>query len=329
MPPIEPMLARPLNTLPPAHRTGGIVYQQKVDGFRVIVFLRAGRLTLQSRQGSDLTPAFPDLTAAAARVDRDLVADGELVTFHEGRLDFSVLQQRARRRGHGAAEAARERPAHVILFDLLEEDGEMLMSRPLRERWERLEALFTSGILGSPWTLVTSTTDRSVAATWLAPAYGRVGIEGAVVKTDGPYRPGERGSWTKVRAYETAEGIVAGVTGPPAAPHTLLLARYDAARRLRLIARTTPLASADRQSVGRDVTSVSSGHPWEGVRFSAGWGQRDTLSYTTVLPRLVVEFRADTAVDHGRYRHPVRYLRARDDLTADDVPILGTSRPTP
>ncbi|MET9462544.1 hypothetical protein ABZY05_47375 [Streptomyces canus] len=32
-------------------------------------------------------------------------------------------------------------------------------------------------------------------------------------------------------------------------------------------------------------------------------------------PELVAEFVSDTAVDVGRYRHPVRVVRLRDDLT--------------
>ncbi|MEH0630464.1 hypothetical protein [Streptomyces stelliscabiei] len=35
---------------------------------------------------------------------------------------------------------------------------------------------------------------------------------------------------------------------------------------------------------------------------------------------LVAEFQADTAVDEGRYRHPVRSLRLGEDLTPGDVP---------
>ncbi|MEU6807490.1 hypothetical protein ABZ920_00340 [Streptomyces sp. NPDC046831] len=35
-------------------------------------------------------------------------------------------------------------------------------------------------------------------------------------------------------------------------------------------------------------------------------------------------FPADTAVDEGLYRHPVRLLRLRDDLTVQQVPPFGT-----
>ena len=45
---------------------------------------------------------------------------------------------------------------------------------------------------------------------------------------------------------------------------------------------------------------------------------------TPVRPDLVAEFVADTAIDEGRYRHPVRFLRLRTDLSADDVPLFPT-----
>jgi hypothetical protein len=43
-----------------------------------------------------------------------------------------------------------------------------------------------------------------------------------------------------------------------------------------------------------------------------------------VAPELVVEFIADNSVDAGRYRHPVRYLRVRDDLIPDLTPPFDT-----
>ena len=72
--------ARPPSAHPPVPgRDGGD--GSKTDGYRVIAFLREGRLFLQSRRGADLTPAFPDLARAAGAVGEDLVLDGELVTY--------------------------------------------------------------------------------------------------------------------------------------------------------------------------------------------------------------------------------------------------------
>ncbi|MFF2206249.1 hypothetical protein [Streptomyces sp. NPDC058145] len=198
-PPIEPMLAQAWPALPPDRALpGGLAFEKKPDGYRALLFTRAGHAFLQSRNGADLTPAFPDLAAAALALGRPLVLDGELVVVQNGRLHFGALQARARHRGRGAAEVTVDRPAHLIVFDVLETDAE-LIGLPYRERRSLLEGLFADGLLVSPFTLCPATTDRAVAEDWLDPAWGAAGIEGVVVKgLAQPYRPGHR-DWIKVR----------------------------------------------------------------------------------------------------------------------------------
>jgi ATP-dependent DNA ligase len=315
------MLARPLPALPPARRTP-VFYQAKLDGFRVIAFVRDGSLFLQSRRGADLTPHFPDVAAGARQLaGEDVVLDGELVVpGPTGGLDFAALQQRARQRGRTAAAAAAATPAYVVVFDVLEHRGRSLLREPLHERWDLLRELFTRRALQAPWSLVSSTQDRDRAERWFEPEYGAAGIEGVVAKAaGGAYRPGIR-EWIKVRAYSTAEGIVAGVTGTPATPRTLLLGRYTTDGQLRLVARTTPLARAASAELGEVLVPGRVGHPWQGLRFTASWGSREPLHYETVEPLLVVEVRVDSARgEHGAHRHPVRYLRPRPELDPRDL----------
>ncbi|NEE54706.1 hypothetical protein G3M55_60235 [Streptomyces sp. SID8455] len=59
------MAAEARATLPPEGRPGSMFWQQKLDGYRVIVYVRAGRLYLQSRSGADLTP--PPRTSGRGR----------------------------------------------------------------------------------------------------------------------------------------------------------------------------------------------------------------------------------------------------------------------
>ncbi|MFI7405640.1 ATP-dependent DNA ligase [Streptomyces sp. NPDC049541] len=203
-------------------------------------------------------------------------------------------------------------------------DDAELLTRPHRDRRAILEDLFARGVLAAPVTLCPATSDRATVLDWLTPAWGAVGIEGVVVKGgEQPYLPGKR-AWIKVRSHTTAEGLIGGITGAMASPATLLLARHDAAGRLRLIARTTPLPTVVRRELAQQLHPADPGHPWHGHRFSAGWGTRGELEYQPVRPDLVAEFSADTAVDEGRYRHPVRFLRLRGDLSAWQVPLLGT-----
>ncbi|MEU1916197.1 ATP-dependent DNA ligase [Streptomyces massasporeus] len=319
------MLAEARRELPPDSAVPGrLVAEQKPDGFRALLFARNDRIILQSRNGADLTSAFPDIADAASALEEDLVLDGELVVPHGGRLHFGQLQNRARRRGRGAVAAAAEHPAHLIVFDVLEAAGVELLERPYRERRKLLEDLFARGVLDGTFALCPATTDRATMLDWLDPAWGAAGIEGVVLKgSEQRYLPGKR-AWLKVRSRVTAEGVIGGVTGTLASPASLLLARYDDAGHLRLVARSAPLPTAVRRELAGLLRQAGPGHSWHGRRFSAGWGTRRELQYHPVAaPDLVAEFLADTSVDEGIYRHPVRFLRLRDDLDAGGVTMAG------
>ncbi len=213
------MLAEARAELPPERALpGGLAFEQKPDGYRAVLFAGPGRAHLQSRNGADLSSAFPEITAAGRDLRQPLVLDGELVVATEGRLDFGRLQARARRRGAGARQAARTAPAHLIVFDVLDTADGPLLNEPYQARRALLEELFTEEVLAAPFVLCPATTDRATAEDWLDPAWGAAGIEGVVVKgLAQKYQPGRRG-WIKVRARASAEAVVASVTGRVAAP---------------------------------------------------------------------------------------------------------------
>ncbi|WP_189401489.1 hypothetical protein [Streptomyces gougerotii] len=89
-PPLRPVAPEACATLPPEGRPGSMFRQQRLYGYRVIVYVRAERLYLQSRSGADLTSHFPELQAAAANISEDLALDGDLVVLHEDRLDVAA-----------------------------------------------------------------------------------------------------------------------------------------------------------------------------------------------------------------------------------------------
>ncbi|MGW1158952.1 ATP-dependent DNA ligase [Streptomyces sp. NPDC002519] len=316
-PPLDPMLARSVVALPSAGARKA-VFEQKVDGYRTIVFAGPDPY-VQSRRGADLAPAFPEIARAAAELGAEVVLDAELVVHSAGRLDFAALQQRARRRGAAAERAGRGQPAHLVVFDLLEVEGDVVMQEPLHRRRDALEDLFAARRLSAPWALCPQTEDRDAALAWLDPAWGTAGIEGIMIKDpESPYRPGVRG-WSKLRARTTTEAIVGAVTGIVRAPTSLLLGRLDASGRLQLVARSTPLSRAAAAELGAVLRPAGPQHPWHDRHFSAGWGTREPLVFQPVVPELVAEVAADSAVDLGRYRHPVRYLRLRGDMAPGDV----------
>ncbi|WP_079072776.1 ATP-dependent DNA ligase [Streptomyces canus] len=315
----EPMLATPTPgpTLHPGHAA-----EPKWDGYRALLGRWTGdRVMIRSRSGGNLTPAFPEIVAAASELPDDTALDGELVVWEDDRLAFERLQQRAHRRAATAARAAEQWPAHFVAFDLLRA-GTDLTSQPYRTRRAALERLFADHSLQAPWTLCPSTTDPKKAAEWLE--WSAVGLEGLVFKRlDQQYVSGFR-AWRKYRFRHTTEAVVGAVTGAPTAPTTALLGRLDASGRLQYVGRTTALNLSVRQALAAELQPGGTAHPWTGWTFSAGWGSREQLAVQLVEPVMVAEIAVDVSRDAaGRWRHPVRLERVRSDLIPDDVPLFG------
>jgi bifunctional non-homologous end joining protein LigD len=89
----SPMLATSSEDLP---RGEGWAYEPKWDGFRAIVTVSGGEISLTSRNGNDLTDRFRELARAAAHgiLAPDAVLDGEICALDEqGRSQFSLLQE--------------------------------------------------------------------------------------------------------------------------------------------------------------------------------------------------------------------------------------------
>src|SRR5690349_5691836 len=105
------------------------VYEPKFDGFRCLAHAAGGRVRLQSRQLRSLTRYFPEIVAAVAALGEDVVLDGELVVWQQGRLDFAALQQRLQPSAAQAGRLAAVAPAAFVVFDVLAAVGKDL--RPM------------------------------------------------------------------------------------------------------------------------------------------------------------------------------------------------------
>ncbi|MFI9310901.1 ATP-dependent DNA ligase [Streptomyces triculaminicus] len=90
----EPMLATPVDKLSPLIGMGA---ETKWDGLRCLLLRGTDTVRLVSRRGTPLGRAFPDLVSAAERdLPQQVLLDGEVVVWAEGKLDFGQLQQRMR-----------------------------------------------------------------------------------------------------------------------------------------------------------------------------------------------------------------------------------------
>ena len=201
---IAPMKAVSSDAVP---TDDGWDFEIKWDGNRVVAFVDAGKVRLQSSNKLDSTARWPELAALAEGVNaQEAILDGEVVVFDaKGRPDFSSLQT-------GAG------PVTYIIFDVLQVDRRDVTALTYEERRGLLEQLVEPG---SHW-LVSPRHTRTATRSW-TPRRAR-GLEGIVAKrSDSPYEIGRRSNaWRKLKYRPQQEFVVGGwVPGTGNREHTM------------------------------------------------------------------------------------------------------------
>lgn len=330
-PPVEPMLAKLLDTLPD---DGAVIYEPKWDGFRAIVFRSATDLYIQSRDLRPLDRYFPELhDMLAAQLPPGCVLDGEVVIATPHGLDFDALQMRLHPAASRVAKLAQETPSSFVAFDALAVDGRDIRDRPQGERRARLEALLAGA--APPLYLTPMTRDRAQAADWLKRFEG-AGLDGVIVKPeDAPYQPGRRAMF-KVKHARTADCVVAGFRWHKSgkdAVGSLLLGLYDDRGRLQHVGVTSSFTMATRRALVSELAPLTEHaldhHPWRewasaeaaaGGRMPGGqsrWSAGKDLSWEPLRIERVCEVKYDH-LQGDRFRHAATFLRWRPDKRPAD-----------
>lgn len=283
----------------------GWAYELKWDGVRALVALEEGSVRATSRNGNDISAAYPELRALTGP---RVLLDGELVALTDGVPDFGALQTRMHARSPSPA-LLRATPVTFVPFDVLHLEDRSLLSNPYDTRREILDGL---GLEAPPpfhgdgqVLLETTKTQR---------------LEGVIAKRrDSPYLPGRRSdAWVKVKNVHRQSAIVCGWKpgegGRSGRLGSLLLGvqssdgltyighvgtGFNAATLIQLAEILEPLT--------RTLAPYTTDVPKEHARF-ARW----------VEPVLVVEVEFTSWTHDGRLRHP-SYKGIRADLDPASV----------
>lgn len=295
-PPIAPQLALTRKKLPAGDEWA---YEQKLDGFRAIVFVDGDDAYIQSRGGKALARYFPELSFAPGRY----VLDGELVIRDaEGNLEFDALQSRIHPAESRIALLSKEIPAGYIAFDLLAEGDEPLLAVPFAERRARLEALAER--TGIELSLLSP--DAAQAEEWLR------STEGTMAKQlDAPYEPGKRRGMAKVKREREIDCVVMGWRPgkEEGTVGSLILGLYDGDE-LRSVGHISGFSAKAKRAMREMLAPLETGD--SGTAEPSRWtGGRD-LEWVALRPELVIEVGYDHAAA-GRIRHGARFRRFRDD----------------
>jgi bifunctional non-homologous end joining protein LigD len=323
------------------------LFEIKYDGYRLVAGRHAaGRVSLISRNGNDLTATFPDVARAVAGLPYEgLVLDGEVVVHDEqGFPSFGRLQRRGRLQNRrDIRRAALELPATYYAFDLVAVEGHDLRDLPLLERKEMLrELLPTVG----PVRFSDHVREHGAA---VYRQMESLGLEGVVAKrADSRYRGGRSEAWYKIRVDRTDDFVVVGWTEPKGsrsgfgALHVARWARPDASAAPVLVWRGsvgTGFSGSDIAAISEELEEWARGADEPPVvapsALDGGGAELPQGSgHHWVRPELVVELKFREITEAGVLRH-ASFVRVRDDKGADecvegeDDPVAAEPPPPP
>jgi DNA ligase-1 len=182
-------------------KLGSVGVQPKYDGLRVQIHKQGDEVGIFSRNLETMTDMFPELVAAARRVEaQTLILDGEAIAYDPDSEEYVPFQETtARRRKEGIEEFALRVPLRAFVFDVMYRDGQDLTALPYQERYAIVRSLLRDGEALTP-TPLTQTDSAEVLTAELLDNINR-GLEGVVVKRlDSPYQAGARNyNWVKLK----------------------------------------------------------------------------------------------------------------------------------
>ena len=242
--PVRPMLADRMPTseeiIEQMNHKAAVEY--KLDGERVQAHkTRDGDITLFSRRLELITSQYMDVVEALKRVQvKEFIVEGEVVAIDKSGKYLPFQELMHRRRKYGLAQAMKEYPVVINLFDVLLFDGKGTIDEPYTERRRILESFYQKTLDKKKVMLVPAkiVSDSSEIDSLMDEALSN-GCEGLVVKElESPYRAGARGfAWIKFKpeyrpnVRDTMDLVIVGANhgmGRRAGVYgAFLLAAYD------------------------------------------------------------------------------------------------------
>ena len=300
--------------------------EDKFDGIRAQLHRGRERVEIFSRDLRRMTEQFPEIAENARAFSAEVILDGEIIAYEQGRrLTFFDLQKRLGRKNEGAdlfAAASADVPVVFVAFDLLWLDGRSLLKIPLRERRDLLRGL------ALPPQFQLSEVFPAHSAADIETAFGlarRRLNEGLMVKDPASfYSPGRRGMfWFKLKKELATLDVVVVAAELGHGKRNHVLSDYTFAVRDDLTGELLPIGKAYSGLTDVEIAELTEHF------------KKNTIAehgrYREVKPNIVLEIAFDAVQPSTRHasgfalRFP-RIKAIRRDKTVDAIDTLSYAR---
>lgn len=201
------------------------LHEIKLDGYRIIAFIKNKSIKLLTRNQNDWTEKFPHLVKELKKLNfKSAILDGELTALDDSQqTDFQLLQNSIHT--HDTSSLV------YYAFDLLYYNGKSLEGLPLLERKEILQSILP-------------TNEKTIRYSDHIIGHGtevwrnacELHLEGIVSKNVyGTYIQSRTRDWLKIKCIKQQEFIIGGFTKPKGARQSfgsLLIGTYDKSGKL-------------------------------------------------------------------------------------------------
>ncbi len=301
------------------------IFEPKLDGYRIIAHIKAGKVVMSSRRGNDVTDKYaaliPDLSRQPAS---ELILDGEVVALDEkGKQCFQCLQNYLRSKSKKADNKAGY-PLIYYVFDILYFNGYDLRNATLQSRKKLLDGI----LMTTEQIQKVDHYDNNGQLVYEAAVEN--GLEGVMAKrVDSRYESGKRSqNWLKVKAVLSDDFVIGGYSvaesGRSDTFSSLLLGYFDKKHELKFAGHVgTGFDQRKLNDLKKKLDAIHS----EDCPFS----EMPPLNAATtwVIPELVAQVKFSEWTRDGRLRAPV-FMTLRDDKAPEDVQrMIQISTPSP
>ena len=293
--------------------------EEKYDGIRAQVHKSSAGIKVFSRTLDEIIE-FAELNPHFAKLPGELILDGEILGWHGSRpLPFTELQKRLGRKQLDLW-LQHEIPVRFAAFDLLYQDGALLLDEPLEFRRSRLEKILPHSE-SSP--VYTAEAVRANSADLIKLAFRAslaAGHEGVVVKSPTSlYTPGRRGRlWFKLKEpFATLDVVVTSV-------------EYGHGRRHKVLSDYTFSVRDGNElvTIGKAYSGLTDAEIQTNTEYFLTHTLKDFGHSRTVEPTMVLEVAFNNIQKSRRHesgyalRFP-RILRLRPDKPVAEIDTLG------
>lgn len=276
------------------------LYEVKLDGYRIIAYVKKGKVKLSSRSGLDYTKNYPSIAEALSNFEQDVILDGELVALNEeGKPDFDALQKNTGKN-----------PLVFYAFDILWYDGYNLEPLILSERKQILSEVI-------PFNDTIKYSDDFQQGIALFDLMKKQDMEGMVAKRkSSKYEPGKRSKdWLKLPTEKRQEFVIGGWTeSDSAAPFaSLLFGFYEDGKLMYQGHAGGGYKSGQKKELMKKLEKIK-------IDKSPFANEVDTdRKVHFVKPELVANIKFATYTSSGKIRKPAIFLGLRKDKKPKQV----------